>query len=105
MAASRKVFPYGYLTEVNPGPVFVGVPQKMKVYSYDNMLFTNAKVKDEIVYKMIETLESNKADLAAIQPALREFSAAGLYTQYEIPYHPGALKYFKDKGLQAKAVQ
>ena len=27
----------------------------MKVYSYDNMLFTNAKVKDEIVYKIIDT--------------------------------------------------
>jgi TRAP transporter TAXI family solute receptor len=105
MAASRKFFPYGYLTEVSPGPVYVGVPEKMKVYSYDNMLFTNAKVKDETVYKIIETLENNKTDLAAVQPALREFSAAALYTQYDIPYHPGALNYFKDKGLQAKAIQ
>jgi TRAP transporter TAXI family solute receptor len=105
MAASRKFFPYGYLTEVNPGPVYIGVPEKMKVYSYDNMLFSNAKVKDETIYKIIDTLESNKADLAAVQPALREFSAAGLYTKYDIPYHPGALKYFKDKGLQAKALQ
>ncbi len=69
------------------------------------MLFTNAKVKDEIVYKIVETLEANKADLVAVQPALRDFSAADLYKQYDIPYHPGALKYFKDKGLQAKAIQ
>jgi TRAP transporter TAXI family solute receptor len=105
MAASRKIFPYGYLSEVSPGPVFVGVPQKMKVYAYDNMLFTNAKVKDDVIYKIVETLESNKADLAAVQPALREFSAGNLYKQYEIPYHPGALKYFKEKGLQAQAIQ
>ena len=105
MAASRKIFPYGYLTEVSPGPVFVGVPQKMKVYAYDNMLFTNAKVKDDIVYKIVETMEANKADLVAVQPALRDFSAADLYKQYDIPYHPGALKYFKEKGLQAKAIQ
>ncbi len=105
MEASRKIFPYGYLTEVSPGPVFVGVPQKMKVYAYDNMLFTNAKVKDEIVYKIVETMEANKGDLVAVQPALRDFSAANLYKQYDIPYHPGALKYFKEKGLQAKAIQ
>jgi TRAP transporter TAXI family solute receptor len=105
MAASRKFFPYAYLTEVKPGPVYIGVPEKMKVYSYDNMLFTNAKVKDEIVYKIIETLEANKADLVAVQPVLREFSAAGLYTKYDIAYHPGALKYFRDKGVQAKAIQ
>jgi len=105
MAASRKIFRYGYLSEVSPGPVFVGVPAKMKVYSYDNMLFTNAKVKDELVYKIIETMENNKSELVAVQPALREFSAANLYKQYDIPYHPGALKYFKDKGLQPKAVE
>jgi uncharacterized protein len=105
MEASRRIFPYGYLTEVSPGPVFVGVPQKMKVYAYDNMLFTNAKVSDDIVYKIVDTLESNKADLVAVQPALRDFSAADLYKQYEVPYHPGALKYFKEKSLQAKAIQ
>jgi uncharacterized protein len=105
MEASRKIFPYGYLTEVSPGPVFVGVPQKMKVYAYDNMLFTNAKVKDDIVYKIVETLESNKADLVAVQPALKDFSAAELYKQYDIPYHDGALKYFKEKGLKPKAAQ
>ena len=36
-----------------------------------------------------------------MQPALRGFSAAGLYKQYDMPYHPGALKYFKEKGLAA----
>jgi len=105
MAASRKIFQYGYLSEVSPGPVFVGVPAKMKVYSYDNMLFTNAKVSDDLVYKIIETMENSKAELVAVQPALREFSAAALYKQYDIPYHPGALKYFKDKGLQPKALE
>jgi len=105
MPASRKFFKYGYLSEVAPGPVYTGVAQKMKVYSYDNMLFTNAKVADDIVYKMIDTMESNKPDLVAVQPALRDFSAANLYKQYDLPYHPGALKYFKDKGLQPKAAQ
>ena len=69
------------------------------------MLFTNAKVTDDIVYKIIETMENNKADLIAVQPALREFSAAGLNKQYDVPYHPGALKYFKDKNIAAKAIQ
>jgi TRAP transporter TAXI family solute receptor len=105
MVAGRKVFPYGYLTEVAPGPVFVGVPQKMKVFSYDNMLFTNAKVSDDIVHKIVATMDANKTDLIAVQPALRDFSAADLYKQYDIPYHPGALKYFKEKGLQPKAIQ
>ena len=40
-----------------------------------------------------------------MQPVLREFSGAGLYKKYDMAYHPGALKYFKDKGLEAKVTQ
>jgi TRAP transporter TAXI family solute receptor len=105
MAAGRKIFSYGYLTDAVPSPFFVGVSKPQKVYSYDNMLFTNAKVKEELVFKMIDTLEKNKADLVAVQPALREFSAANLYKKYDINYHAGALKYFKDNKIEAKATQ
>ena len=102
MAAARKITPYGYLTDVKPGAIFIGVEKPMKVYSFDNVLLTSAKVPDDIVYKIIDTLEKNKADLAAIQPVLCEFSADNLYKQYDMPYHPGALKYFKEHKLQPK---
>ena len=105
MDAARKIFEYGYLSEAEPGPAFVGVPQKMKVYTYDNMFFTNANVKDDIVYKIIDTLEKNKADLIAVAPVLREFAAGELYKKYDVPYHDGALKYFKEHSLEAKAIQ
>jgi TRAP transporter TAXI family solute receptor len=106
MAAARKLFPFAYLTEVDPGPVYPGVLSRMKVFAYDNVLLTNAKVSDELVYKIIATMEANKADLVAVQPALRDFSAEGLYKQYDaVAYHPGALKYFKEKGFSPKAIQ
>lgn len=56
-----------------------------------------------MVYKAIETMEGNKAEMVAVAPNLREFSAAGLNKTYEFPFHPGALKYFKDKKIEAKA--
>ncbi|NWG25861.1 MAG: TAXI family TRAP transporter solute-binding subunit [Pseudorhodoplanes sp.] len=105
MAAAKKIMPWGYLTMVQPGPFFIGVEKPMNVYTWDNMLFTNAKVKDEVIYKIIETLENNKSELVSVQPALREFSAAGLYKKYDIPYHPGALKYFQDKKIEAQPLQ
>lgn len=105
MPAAKKIFPYGYLVKAVPSPFFVGVDHPMNVYAWDNMLFTNAKMKDAVVYKIIDTLEKNKADLVGVQPALREFTAAGLYKRYDIPYHPGALKYFEDHKIEAKAIQ
>ncbi len=105
MAAADKISPFGYLSDIAPGPVFVGVEKPMKTYTIDNILFTHAKVSDAVVYKLIETLEANKADLIAVAPPLREYSAANLNKKYPFAYHPGALKYFKDKNIEAKAIQ
>jgi TRAP transporter TAXI family solute receptor len=104
IAAARKIERWGYLSEVKPGPVFVGVVHPMKVYSFDNLFFTSAKTKDEFVYKFLDTLFKNKNDLVAVQPVLREFSPAFAYKKYEVPYHPGALKYFKEHNIQPQSL-
>jgi uncharacterized protein len=105
MAAATAISPWGYLTNAAPGPVFVGVEKPMKVYTFDNVLFTSAKTADDFVYKFLDTLEKNKADLVSVQPVLREFSAEAGYKKYAVPYHPGALKYFKEKNLQPKEIR
>src|SRR5215468_2158783 len=104
MAAARKIERWGYLTEVQPGPVFVGVEKPMKIYSFDNMFFTNAKTSDDFVFKVLDTLFNNKDELIAVQPVLREFTPAFAYKQYEVAYHPGAVKYFKEHNIAPKAV-
>jgi TRAP-type uncharacterized transport system substrate-binding protein len=105
MPAARKIEPHGYLTDVAPGPVFVGVEKPMKVYSFDNVLFTSAKVPDDFVYKFLDTLDKYKADLVSVQPVLREFSPAFAYTEYGLPYHPGAVKFYKERNLQPRLLQ
>jgi TRAP transporter TAXI family solute receptor len=104
MAAARKIERWGYLTEINPGPVFIGVEKPMKVYSFDNMLFTSSKTGDALVFKILDTLFNNKDELIAVQPVLREFTPAFAYKQYEVAYHPGAVKYFKEHNVAPKAV-
>jgi TRAP transporter TAXI family solute receptor len=105
LAASRKFFPYGYLSQIGPSPMFIGVTHPIKSYTLDYMLFTNAKTKDEVVYKMVDTLVKNKAELAAIAPHLRTFDPARLYKKFNMAYHPGALKYFAEHKMQAADLQ
>ncbi|MPZ57641.1 MAG: TAXI family TRAP transporter solute-binding subunit [Rhizobiales bacterium] len=99
MEAARKVFADGYLAPAVPNPFFIGVEKPMGVYTWDNLLFTNATVKDDIVYKVIDAIVKNKADLVTIQPALRALTAAGLHISHSVPYHPGAVKYFSDNKI------
>lgn len=104
MPAARKIMPWGYLTQVAPGPIFTGVDRPMKIYSFDNVIFTNAKVPEDTIYKMLDTLHKNHADLIAVQPVLREFTPDFGYKQYGVPYHNGALKFFKERNLAPKAL-
>jgi hypothetical protein len=103
LEASRKIFPYGYFTEVKPIPAYVGVSEPMKVYSMDYILFTNAKTKNETVEKIIDTMANNKAEMVAVAPALNDFSVDTMYRKHDMTYHPGALKYFQDHKIEAKA--
>ena len=76
-----------------PNPFFIGVDNPMGVYTWDNMIFTNAKVTDDAVYKLIDTLEKNKAGSG--RPSSRRcasFSAAGLYKKLRHPLSPRRLE-------------
>lgn len=103
LAASRKIFPYGYFVEVRPGPVFVGVEKPMKAYSMDYILFTNAKAKEDMVYKVLDTLMKNKSELVAVAPILNDLTSEIVHRKHALTYHPGALKYFADNKIGATA--
>jgi TRAP transporter TAXI family solute receptor len=105
MDAARKIMPWGYATPVAPGPIFTGVEKPMKVYSFDNILITSAKTPDAVIYKILEAMDKNKNDLVAVQPVLREFTPAFGYKKYGVPYHPAAVKFFKERNLEPKALQ
>ena len=105
MAAAKKIMPWGYLTQIGPGPIFTGVEKPMKVYSFDNVIIASAKVSDDLVYKILDLMEKNKDDLILVQPVLREWTPAFGYKQYGVPYHPGALKFFKERNLAARPVE
>ena len=105
MPAAKKIMQWAYLTQIGPGPIFTGVEKPMKVYSFDNVIITSAKVSDDLVYKILDLMEKNKDELIAVQPVLREWSPAFGYKQYGVPYHPGALKFFKERNLAARPVE
>ena len=42
--------------------------------------------------------------LVSVQPVLREFSLAFGYKDYNIPYHPGAVKYYAEHNIKPTAL-
>ncbi|ADZ91644.1 TAXI family TRAP transporter solute-binding subunit [Marinomonas mediterranea] len=98
--AVLKVRPAFYFTTVNPAPHLVGVEAPTAMLTWDNVLIVNNRVSDDAVYKMVKTILENRDALVKIFPGFRALAVDTVNTPYPgIDYHPGAIRYFKEKGL------
>jgi len=56
-------------------------------------------VKEDVVYNITKVLIENQAQLAAAHAKGKELSLQGAVNGVSIPFHPGAAKYYKEKGV------
>lgn len=62
-------------------------------------LITSAKVPEEVVYAIVKEVFDNFEDFKALHPAYAELSKEKMLQGLSAPIHPGAMKYYKEKGL------
>lgn len=100
MAAMRKHVPPAYAKVYKPSPVAVGVEKPTALMAYDYLMLGNAKVSDDIVYRIVKALHDNKKELVASFPALGQFNPDGMARTFQggLSYHSGAIQYYKEIG-------
>jgi TRAP transporter TAXI family solute receptor len=99
LARMKKLMPYAYVTTVKPSPAFVGLDGPTKLMGYDYLVAVGAHVKDETVYKIAKAMYENKPKLAESLKAFNIWNPQQIHKPMPAPYHPGALKFYKEKGL------
>ena len=66
-----------------------------------NILVVNEKADEKVVYDIVKTMFEKKAEIVAVHKDASYLSLDNQLTGGSpIPFHPGALKYFKEKGLK-----
>jgi TRAP transporter TAXI family solute receptor len=64
------------------------------------VLTTHAGVSEEMVYSAVKSIFENLDELKTLHPALAGLDPKKMVTQgLTAPLHPGALRYYKEKGL------
>ncbi len=94
-----KKYPY-YVKDVFKKGIYPGLTEPVPALSIGSYLLTNKNVKDEIVYQLTKLTAENTKMLAAIHPSGLEWSLDTVKKGFAIPVHPGALKYFNEKGVK-----
>ena len=66
-----------------------------------NILVTGNRMSDDDAYQIVKTLVEKKADLVAVHKEAEAFSLENqVQERSPIPFHPGALRYFKERGVK-----
>jgi TRAP transporter TAXI family solute receptor len=90
-----------YSKGVIPAKTYPGQDADNKIAVVQNILVSNAAMTDKVAYDIVKTLYEKRDDLALVH---REAKAITLDTQNKqnttIPWHPGAAKYFAEKGAK-----
>jgi hypothetical protein len=97
--AMQKHVPGSYPMVLNPAPPLDGILEPTMVMGYDVVLFTNANVKEDVIYRITKAVHENKKDMSVVFRPMAGFEPDRMATEYDhLQYHPGAVKYFKEIG-------
>ncbi|EKS42624.1 TAXI family TRAP transporter solute-binding subunit [Afipia clevelandensis] len=79
---------------------YPGYDKDNKIAEVWNLIVTGDKMSNDDAYNIVKTLVEKKADLVAVHKEALSFSLDNqVQSRSPIPFHPGALKYFKEKGI------
>jgi TRAP transporter TAXI family solute receptor len=89
-----------YVKDVIPAKSYPGQDKDAHVATIWNILVTGADTSDEVAYNIVKTMFEKKEDMVRVHKESENFDLK-LQTNAAIviPFHPGAVKYFREQGL------
>ncbi|MBU26441.1 MAG: hypothetical protein CMD99_10505 [Gammaproteobacteria bacterium] len=84
---------------VIPGKAYDILPADHPTLALTAMLVVNADTSDNEVYKITKALVTNLGEIQGVHKAMRSLDKAMMVKQNAIPFHPGAVKAYKEAGL------
>ncbi len=93
-----KMMPGAVIRTVKPNPKIPGVEVPTNLFHFDYMLFAGKHVSNDVVYRVTKALYENKKALVAATPMWRSFTPKKMSKDQGLDFHPGAAKFYKEKG-------
>lgn len=98
-AAVRKLAPGAVLATIKPSPRFPGMTEPVNTLIAPFIINASTKTPDETVYKVVKAIYENKKKLVNSHKAFNGFQPEKINRDLGLTYHPGAQKFFKEKGM------
>jgi len=97
VANIRKFLP-GRPVVVQPAPHAVGIIAPTTVIEYSVFFSTHKGMPDDLVYTIAKAIHGGKDDMVKGHPVFRSFRPGNMTEEIGVPWHPGAIKFYKEIG-------
>jgi TRAP transporter TAXI family solute receptor len=103
LKALMESHPY-FVKVVIPAGTYQGVDTPTLTRGIVTGLFCRKELSEEVAYQMMKALYDHPKEKDAIHPQARQWNLENIfrgaeYTTKHIPFHPGAIKFLKEKGV------
>jgi TRAP transporter TAXI family solute receptor len=96
---AMQKFNVGYLKRIIPKGTYPGVDYDVATIGYFTHMVVSAKLPDSLVYQITKVIAENLDRLTQVVSAMKGVRVEDLALDIGVPFHPGAAKYYKEKGV------
>jgi hypothetical protein len=90
-----------YVEDVIPKSIYHGMDADNHQATVMNILVANASMDDKTAYNIVKAIFDRKDDIVAVHKEAANFKLESQKASASpIPFHPGAIKYFAEKGVK-----
>ena len=101
VAAMNKKYGQLYVEDTIPKATYRGMETDNKQATVWNILVANENLPDQVAYNVVKTIFEKRDDLIAVHKEAENFKLDSQKTAASpVPFHPGALKYFAERGVK-----
>jgi uncharacterized protein len=101
VAAMNSKYGNLYVEDVIPKDVYKGMDTDNKQATVMNILVAHENMDNKTAYNIVKTIFDKRADLIAVHKEATNFKLENQKAAASpIPFHPGAVQYFTEKGIK-----
>jgi uncharacterized protein len=104
-AVPKMVGKFGplYFVGTIPKGTYGGMEADVQVAAATNLLAVHERMDENLAYQITKLLHERTADLVAVHAAAKEINLKNAVVGSPIPFHAGALRFYKEKGISVPA--
>jgi uncharacterized protein len=92
-----------YFTGIIPKGTYGGVTADVPTVAETHALVAHESMSEELAYQITKTLFDHRNELVAVHSSASELTLEGAVKGSAVPFHSGAVKYYRERGLNVPA--